>query len=46
MGGDLTLADNPGGGALFSFAVSLPEAAAARRRAPRRLAATSPVGAR
>jgi signal transduction histidine kinase/CheY-like chemotaxis protein len=43
MGGDLTLADNPGGGSIFAFAVRLPECAAvetlaaareARRRAP------------
>ena len=29
MGGDLTLADNPGGGSIFSFEVRLPECAAA-----------------
>jgi signal transduction histidine kinase/CheY-like chemotaxis protein len=44
MGGDLTLADNPGGGSIFAFSVRLPEAAAletvaaaareTRRRAP------------
>ena len=43
MGGDLTLADNPGGGSIFAFAVRLPECAAVetlaaaretRRRAP------------
>ena len=28
MGGELTLADNPGGGSVFAFAVSLPECAA------------------
>jgi CheY-like chemotaxis protein len=28
MGGELTLADNPGGGSIFAFAVSLPECAA------------------
>ena len=33
MGGELTLADNPGGGSIFAFAVRLPECAprAARR---------------
>jgi CheY-like chemotaxis protein len=41
MGGELTLADNPGGGSIFAFAVRLPECAAAEppaageaRRAP------------
>ena len=43
MGGELTLADNPGGGSIFAFAVRLPECAAGeplaaaqetRRRAP------------
>ena len=34
MGGELTLADNPGGGSIFTFAVRLPECAS--RRAPRR----------
>ena len=42
MGGDLMLADNPGGGSIFTFAVRLPECAAVeplavqetRRRAP------------
>jgi signal transduction histidine kinase/CheY-like chemotaxis protein len=42
MGSELTLADNPGGGSIFAFAVRLPECAAAgplaagetRRRAP------------
>src|SRR6185312_16919842 len=29
MGGELTLADNPGGGSIFAFAVRLPECAAA-----------------
>jgi signal transduction histidine kinase/CheY-like chemotaxis protein len=28
MGGELTLADNPGGGSIFAFAVSMPECAA------------------
>jgi signal transduction histidine kinase len=28
MGGELLLADNPGGGSIFAFAVSLPECAA------------------
>jgi signal transduction histidine kinase/CheY-like chemotaxis protein len=43
MGGELTLADNPGGGSIFAFAVRLPERAAVeplgdpetKRRAPR-----------
>ena len=30
MGGELTLADNPGGGSIFAFAVRLPECAAGR----------------
>ena len=42
MGGEVTLADNPGGGSIFAFAVRLPECAATaplaaletRRRAP------------
>jgi signal transduction histidine kinase/CheY-like chemotaxis protein len=42
MGGELTLADNPGGGSIFTFAVRLPECASVepliaqdtRRRAP------------
>ena len=34
MGGELTLADNPGGGSIFAFAVRLPECAAVEPLAP------------
>jgi signal transduction histidine kinase/DNA-binding response OmpR family regulator len=46
MGGDLTLADNPGGGAAFSFAVLLPQDARAGRQALSEKAAPRLVGRR
>ena len=33
MGGELSLADNPGGGSIFAFAVRLPECAPVERPA-------------
>ena len=45
MDGDLTLADNPGGGSIFSFAVQLPECAAVEPPPPpRRRSARAPEG--
>ena len=44
MDGDLTLADNPGGGSIFAFAVRLPECAAVEPSPPRRRSGALPRG--
>ena len=44
MDGDLTLADNPGGGSIFSFAVQLPECAAVEPAAAQETKRRAPEG--
>ena len=46
MGGDLTLEDNAGGGAAFSFAIALPEDARAQQKASNEKAAPRLTGRR
>ncbi len=46
MDGDLTLADNPGGGSIFSFAVRLPECAVVEPAAAQETKRRAPEGTR